>query len=49
MKVKELKDKIAEKYKRELPSLKIYEIKFYCSIVLIQRLWRQKRIKNFIS
>lgn len=46
---KELRKKIEEKYRKELPALKTFEVKFYCSIVLIQRLWRQRRIKRFIS
>jgi hypothetical protein len=29
--------------------LKKRELKFLCSVILIQRLWRQRRIKNLIS
>lgn len=47
--LQDLKLKINEKYMKELPGLKKRELKFLCSIVLIQRLWRQHKIKNFIS
>jgi hypothetical protein len=38
-----------EKYRKDLPGLKKVELRFLCSIVLIQRLWRQRRIKHLIS
>lgn len=47
--IKELRKKIEDKYTKDLPSLKLFEMKFFCSIVLIQRLWRQRRIKKFIN
>ena len=47
--VKDLKTKVYEKYQRDFPGLKRAELKFLCSIVFIQRLWRQRRIKNIIS
>lgn len=47
--ITELLRKIKNHYRRELPSFKSHEIKFLCSIILIQRLWRQKRMKKFIN
>ena len=49
VRIKELKKKIQDKYRKELPSLKMTELRFFVSIVLIQRLWRQRRIKRIIS
>lgn len=47
--IRELKQKVQEKYYKELPNLKPSELKFYCAIVLVQRLWRQRKIKSLIS
>lgn len=47
--VKDLKTLVFDKYRKEFPGLKKAELKFLCSIVYIQRLWRQRRIKNIIS
>lgn len=46
---RELKQKIEERYRRELPNLKQSELKFFCAMVLVQRLWRQRKIKTLIS
>ena len=46
---RDLKQKVLEKYRREFPGLGATELDFLCSIVFIQRLWRQRRIKNIIS
>lgn len=38
-----------EKYQREFPGLGEAELRFLCSVVFIQRLWRQRKIKSIIS
>jgi hypothetical protein len=47
--IRELKQKIQDRYRKELPNLKHAELKFFCSMVLVQRLWRQRKIKSLIS
>lgn len=46
---KELKMKVVDKYRRDFPGLGNTELHFLCSVVFIQRMWRQRRIKNIIS
>ena len=41
--------KIKEKYKKTFPKLKIPELKVLSAIVLIQRLWRQRKVKEMIG
>ena len=42
-------NKIKTKYNKDFPGLYKDELNFLCSVVLIQRLWRQKRIKDLIN
>jgi hypothetical protein len=44
-----MKIKIIGKYSKLFPNLIREEIRFISCIVLIQRLWRQKKVKEFIN
>lgn len=41
--------KIKEKYRKVFPNLKIHELKLLSAVVLIQRLWRQTKVKMMIG
>ena len=41
--------KVKEKYRKTFPKLKGNELKVLSAIVLIQRLWRQKKVKDMIG
>ena len=43
--VRDMHKKIKEKYKKVYPSLKIPELKVLSAIILLQRLWRQRKVK----
>ena len=41
--------KIKAKYRKVYPSLQKSELKVLSAIILIQRLWRQKKVKEMIG
>lgn len=47
--IRKMHNKIKEKYKKTFPNLKTSELKVLSAIVLIQRLWRQIKVKEMIG
>lgn len=41
--------KIKERYAKYFPNLKSQEQRLLCAVILIQRLWRQKKVKLMIG
>ncbi len=47
--VKEMHLKIKERYAKYFPNLKSQEQRLLCAVILMQRLWRQKKVKLMIG
>lgn len=45
--VRTMRIKIMKNIQREYPNLEIDEKKVMCAVIIIQRLWRQRKVKQF--